>query len=930
MCRISRRETEDKCPRLKKGMVIIMKKHFLKSTLLIAVTVSVLGLTSCKSVLQKLPFEIPFLSKFVEDDEPEDSIVLIKNNEAQFQIVHTSEAGTATINYSKKVVEQLRSLGVKINDPISDEDPSLVTDCELIIGTGVKNRGEEVCITAKDVGEKGFAAKVVGKRIVLAGGTSALTKTLYESFVRNEMKLTDSTTEMKSLYIRADYAVDKPTDYRIDKISIAGIDLKEFVLVYDIDALNADDKKTIENFREELYSISGYWLKVGEISKLDTYEHSFVIRINESTDSQGFNVHYDGKNFIAECAYANVFADGFSKFAKETFIDSPSNKISLPETYLYDKFNAVYEHKIKSVSARTEAPLEELLALVKAGRGTAYYGAPATAVLGMSSGDIKEEDLQKANAAIVECTNYIENSKNNGGDTQNGRGEVDFVSIRIVRLLYSDQSKIEAKTQSALNRFFLNDNFLSVIPSENHYLMSYASRYLAACHYEGEYFNQFGMTAEEIKKIDHDYLVEYMQYRGKQGWGEFNSIGYEVHNFNTLLALYECAPDADIRNLAEMLMETMLLTMIQNTTEGGIYGGAHGRAGDSVVSGLDKGIYWLDYLYFGHGDFEDTSDTIPTFSEPFILLSNWRPDISLYRVYAEKTYSFNTYERVQNFTPQEKHLDYGSISKYTYNTKYYSIGCINTQDQYIHQTWYEEHQQTNWSLVFANNPNASIIVHHPGNDNGSHNYWYGDQMCHCNHLFGNENVVMGVFYIPNKDDASLDYIHANIPKGQYDKVVEDKENNRLFIKCGDAYAALTFSAPYEWGGRDAESEIVIYDGDKTTDIRIAFACEAGDKEANASFEEFITSVKNKEFKFNRQDLSLKYGNMSYDVIVDGSDSTKIVSEIGYINGVKQPEHYEYTYNSPFMKSKWDSGIIEIYYDGKVRTLDFINITDTTK
>ncbi len=593
-----------------------------------------------------------------------------------------------------------------------------------------------------------------------------------------------------------------------------------------------------------------------------------------------------------------------------------------------EDFKKIYERALKNSELRAKSSLLKSLNAVRQGRGISAYGAAASVVLCMPGDMLTEDDIKRANNDICIMTNYMHDEKFTSHDSYKGRGEVDFATIRMVRVLFADQKRLEEKTKEALKRMFLNDNILSLHVSENHFLMSRTPRYLAACHYAGEYFNQFGMTAEEIKKIDHDYLVKYMQHRAKQGWGEFNSIGYESHNFNTLLALLECSPDEDIRILAQMLMETMLLTMIQNTTEGGIYGGAHGRAGDSVVSGLDRGIYWLDYLYFGHGDFDNISLEMPEPSEPHIMLSKWRPNIMTYAIRVNKPYPFATYERVQNHTPREYPIELGSISKYTYNTKYYSIGCINNQDSYTTEEWYEEHQQTNWSLVFANKPKAGIVVHHPGDNKGSHNYWYGDQLCHCNHLFGNENIVMGIFYIPEPDHKSLDFIHANVPKAQYDESIEDKENNRLFVRSGDAYAALTFSAPYEWGGKDPEREIVLRDGDKN--IRIAFACEAGDKETNGSFEEFISSVKNKEFNFNYDGLSLKYGNMSYNVIVDNNDITKVLSEERYVDGVKQPEHYEYTYNSPFMKSKWDSGIIEVYCDEKARTLDFINISDTVK
>ncbi len=685
-----------------------------------------------------------------------------------------------------------------------------------------------------------------------------------------------------------------------------------------------------------------------EIKGLKVYNFAkdFVINID------GLDIHYNLGKFAY--TYNNPYTEDMS----EEQIAAIQKAAPLVEAF-YKYAMCATEYKtsqaVKYVDKRSEKAVEFILNYYRNGHQTSAYGGPATAVLAMpNSFGVTADDIRLANEAIIEVSNYLTN--NAQSDTAGGQGEVDFVAIRLVRLLFledNNKSRITEETQEALDRFFLQDNFESSHKSENHMLMSRAARYLAACYYaeqnatftqyntDGEAItaestNKTPITAAALKALDEEYLISYMKHRAKYGWAEFNSLDYEAHNFNSLLALYECSGNAEVSKLAEMLMETMLVTMIENTTENGISGGAHGRGYSYAVSGLEVGMYHINALYFGLGDFENTNIVASIAAEPYIALSSWRPDESIYSVYANKTYPFVSYEKVQNHTLAYEPQDFGAINKYTYNTPLYSIGAINRQDSFPADnslSWYEEHQQTNWSLAFANNATAGITVHHPG-ETSLHQYWCGDQNCKCNHLFGNKNIVMGIFYIPgetmlvNSDGqiTAYNYIHASIDKASFDKIVEDPDNNRLFVKLGDAYAALTFSHSYAWGGKDANNEIVIYDGDKTKDIRIAFACQAGDKDSDGSFESFIANVSDKTFAFNSENLSLEYGNMSYDLELNG---TTVIAENQFIDGEAVDSNYTYTYNSPFMKSEWNSGIIEIYYYDKVRVLDFNNNTDNT-
>lgn len=550
------------------------------------------------------------------------------------------------------------------------------------------------------------------------------------------------------------------------------------------------------------------------------------------------------------------------------------------------------------------------------------YGNDAAAVLTMPADEANEKEIASANAIVRKVAGYmttdIPTSKKESNGGNGVTGENDFAAIRLVRLLYLEEGILEEETLTRLDRFFRNDDFMSRFRSENHMLLSRTARYLAACHYEGRHFNQYRMSAEKLRDTDCAYLKEFLLYRAKNGWAEFDSMPYLKESFLALLVLYDCAPDEDLRELARMSMDSILLNVMMDCTDNAIYGGAHGRNYGIVVNTLETDIYWLYSLYFGASGPDWIPEKMPTADGSLIFTSSYRPHDILYALAASKTYPYSNYETVHNHNWDGwEPKDFGFISKYTYNTALYSIGSVNAQDSF--PSTYEEYQQTNWSLTFAENGQAALTVHHPGNTEG-HSYWYGDQGCFCNHLFGHENVVTGIYRI-EKAGSSNNFIHAYVPKEQFDEVIEDAGTNSIFVRLGDAYAMLRFSEKYSW---KSGKEVTVYDGSRKEDIRLAFVCEAGDKATWGSFTSFVTAMKEKTMRFDRENLSLSYGTMTLQLETTGS----AVREIHTLAGEIQSYPYKALYDSPWLYSERGSGVLTVTADGYVRTMDFMQLKDT--
>lgn len=879
----------------------------------------------------------------VTSEAPAEEVTLVSATVgADYAIVRPELKDDSILAKSKELQEKLESaLGTKLalkTDWYKDTAGFPPQAHEILLGP--TNRDESVAVETgwRASGYRDWTLQLVGEKLVIYAGSS-------EAYDEAIAYLLDNYVRDGALAVPGNLNVSSLYDWPLSNIRIGEHDIAEYQIVVpsSADQLVQESAKKVQSYIRDNTGVLLEIVKdsnqkkttdceilVGDTNrgiKLPKEENAG--RFSYYITLRGSKLMLSGKDELSAAAAVDAFVSGSAGVTKDGVytIDKSivSSSNSVIESGIISTLKAYVEPRAKLGRATM---LKNHMGSAGFGdlRDTDIYGNSATAVLFLPDNEVTPEAIAHANRVIRKVTGFMNTDTPTSVKNGNGvDGENDFAANRLCRVLYADPSRIEPETAEKVKRFFLNDNFQSKYFSENHMLMFRTARYLAACYYKGETFNQYKKTAEEIREIDHDYIVNFLQYRARRGWAEFDSMGYGVEDFLSLINLYDCAPDEDIRTLAAMSMDTLLLSMIVDSTANGIYGGAHGRNYETVVTNLAGGIYYIYKLYFGTSGFSEVPDSMPYCSAPFVYSSDYRPGDMLYAVVAEKTDPFSNYERTHNhameWTPQE----YGFINKYTYNTALYSIGCVNRQDSFPRETGYEEHQQTNWSMTFANNSKASLTFHHPGNT-GTHRYWCGDSGCFCNHLFGHENVVMGVYFIPG-NAGSFNFFHAYVPTNEFSEVVEQPESNRIFVRLGDAYAVLRFSSPYKWNSENSTKEVLVYDGEKKLNLRVGMVCEAGDKETYGSFEAFIAAMEKKEMVFDRDTLSLTYGDMQ--IKLDYTKSKRQPVEHNYLDGVEQEYPYANTYDSPYAKSVFDSGVIEVYCGGYVRTMDFMNVKDTT-
>ena len=256
------------------------------------------------------------------DVDPE-NLTLITNNKAKFKIILTSQTDSSLASAVADFISDLRDLGVDIENSAADSDKDAVTDREIIIGTGVENRDEKYSLDPRDYGEDGYVIKVVDNKVLIGGGNKQQTKIAFDYFVKNVVKLTGKTKEMSELSVERSYERLKETKYLIESIKIGGVDFNDFVFVTDLGECEIEDFESVDSFRENIYSLSGYWLDTAKPDSVPGARHVFSVKLVEDAGENGFRAYVDTNgNFNVECAYANALDKAFETLVDSTFAEA--------------------------------------------------------------------------------------------------------------------------------------------------------------------------------------------------------------------------------------------------------------------------------------------------------------------------------------------------------------------------------------------------------------------------------------------------------------------------------------------------------------------------------------------------------------------------------------------------------------------------------
>jgi len=489
------------------------------------------------------------------------------------------------------------------------------------------------------------------------------------------------------------------------------------------------------------------------------------------------------------------------------------------------------------------------------------------------------------------------------------RGECGFTAMALCRGHYlpGASGRLTPATRDAIARFFTTEDFRSGYPSENHHLAFHTSRYLMACAYPDATFAAYRRTAGELAAEDREWLRQFIRFRARRGWSEFDSTRYVATAWDCLITLRDFSADAELGRLAGMMLDLLLADVAVDSLHG-LYGGAHGRTKTAAVHDhATAPTYAMQYLYFGNVDPATVRGSVP----PGALWSAYRPPAIVVDIALDRPQPYVNLERKQLHNPDDvlpRRPTEGSIRKYSYCTPDYILGCVQKQDSDPagRPGWHAHFQQQEWDLTIGTRTSSRLFTHHPGRG-GLHHYWTGDSACGCGRFLQHEGALVGLYDIP--DDEACQFIHGYVPRHAFDEVRD--QSGVVFVREGRVVGALRMLPRYEWTRDGVWRDVEII----SRGCRHAVICEVACLADVGSFERFRQEILANHVEFDRERLIVAYHSARYGHLrLDGRGRREL-------NGRDVPLDYP-TYHSPCVSSAWDSGIVTMMKGDRALRLDF--------
>ena len=310
------------------------------------------------------------------DEMPEGAVAIVNGGKTEYKFVISDSLGSSQIKLVNKLISDLDSLGVETE--WNAEDDSAEAEYEVFIGE-VDSRGAEYAFDSHTLGPRGYLVKVIGKKILVIGGSEDMTAEAIEVFKSSVLGIKDNTRKLTSVYAYdGDEYKHVTDDYRISSLSVNGVDLGGKTI--SIGKKTNYTITTATKIQELIYDQSGYYL---DIDYEITDKTAIAIKIEDISGKEGFYVSVKDGCVTVRCEFENkleIEADAFFK----RVIKTASGNVDLTEKLdiiknvrdiKYSDFGAKGDGKTDDYEAirATHAYANEWGHTVIADRGATYY-----------------------------------------------------------------------------------------------------------------------------------------------------------------------------------------------------------------------------------------------------------------------------------------------------------------------------------------------------------------------------------------------------------------------------------------------------------------------------------------------------------------------------------------------------------------------------
>jgi hypothetical protein len=446
--------------------------------------------------------------------------------------------------------------------------------------------------------------------------------------------------------------------------------------------------------------------------------------------------------------------------------------------------------------------------------------------------------------------------------------------------------------------------------SENHYANHFSSCWAATLLLSREPGFRDRKFADTHTPTEHyaawtAWVAEYLRQRGKKGMTvEIDSPSYSAATLGAITFIYDLAEGAELRQLASHYM-TLAWTLWAEQQIDGVNGGAKTRCYPKSAMGAANPLSAAAWYLFGHDDLPKPKRPPST----AFLTSTWKmPDVVMGIAFnLSGRGSYEVTHRKPGLRPEgaespyKIHLasDAPALVRYTYATPDYMMGSLFCKALPL-ESWNNISSQNRWhGAIFSGNPAARIYPYCETKKSHYNAHWAVQKR---GTLIA-QKLKTSRHAKEHRVWFSRDGLSEPIQEGPW-----------YFSEADSAYAAVRVvlgEAAFDEAPTDKRAHILTCADDMSPVI-----LEVARKTDFPDFKTFRNTVQALPLQFDGNILT--YTGLSKDRFKFFADQ----SDLPQINDTPIDLGPKKVYNSPFVQSDWNTGIVTIQFGDEKHVLDF--------
>ncbi len=265
------------------------------------------------------------------DSEAYKPLSLIKDGEAQFQLVVDKSSGTLLNLTARDFVNDMAALGFTVK-LVEDEKKTESDGCEILVGN-IVSRGDKYDYDEHTLGKKGYVVTKIDNKIIIAGDTVDIILTEFELLLDGILEAAENDEDFE--FTESNEILEVQDDYLVTALLMNGEDMRGYTIA--VDKQDGDFRKAASILQDTIYLRTGYWLEIVPIN--EKTDKSIVLSFADltETDNKGFVVKGESNGQITILAsYYNALENAITDFLASK-ITLSSGEVNFRTGKIFDK-----------------------------------------------------------------------------------------------------------------------------------------------------------------------------------------------------------------------------------------------------------------------------------------------------------------------------------------------------------------------------------------------------------------------------------------------------------------------------------------------------------------------------------------------------------------------------------------------------------------